>query len=179
MDEEIMMGSCPAPLNLESTQKWISVNDNLPLWGSEAKGDWGGNYLCIVEREIDPNSLCFEEGGISRTVELCYFNNGTNLFQDKNSDWVKATHWTQIAQLPFHQSTLISRVDMKSRIESGELHMIYHMKETDEFYQTSRELALSSVSYDEPLFYSSTRSSEHIEDYMYAVLKNRPQFKIY
>ncbi|HEY9704685.1 MAG TPA: hypothetical protein V6C58_19745, partial [Allocoleopsis sp.] len=58
--------------------------------------------------------------------------------------------------------------EMLLRVDSGELKIIYHKKETDEYYQESRNIALASVSYDEPLFYSSTRSN-HIEDYMYAI----------
>ena len=91
-------------------------------------------------------------------------------WQDKDREWVIVTHWTQIPTLPFHDSILISRIDMLSRISSGELKMIYNMKETDENYQLSRNVELASVSYNEPLYYSSTRSG-HIEDYMYAVLK--------
>lgn len=155
----------------ESKQKWISVKDGIPNW-SESKGDWGGNYLCIVERPSEPDTLFYVEGGVSRTVELCYFNNLAKQWQDKDREWVTVTHWTQIPILPFHDSILISRIDMLSRISSGELKMIYNMKETDENYQLHRNVELASVSYNEPLYYSSTRS-QHIEDYMYAVLNKK------
>jgi len=169
--EEIstLMGEAPA-INLTSNQKWISVKEGIPD-RENLTGSFCGNYLCIVERPCNKNSLSYVPGGISKTVELCYYNNLAKLWQDKDSEWVKVTHWTQIPKLPFHNTALISREEMLIRIGCGELKMIYHKKETDAHYQENRAIALSTVSYDEPVFYSSTRSN-HIEDYMYAIKIN-------
>jgi len=167
MKVEIKLESSAVELNEKSTQKWNSVNLLTPKWGGD--GAWGGNYLCIVERPSSKDSLGYVEGGVSRTVELCYYNDLAKKWQDKDREWVEVTHWTQIQELPFHNTTLITREDMLLKIDSGELKMIHHMKETDENYQLFRSVDLASVSYNEPLYYSSTRS-QHIEDYMYAIL---------
>lgn len=165
MDIEIKEASV-AEISEESTQKWISVKDAIPQWGGE--GAWGGDYLCIVERPSNPRSFGHVEGGVSRTVELCYYNDLAKRWQDSEREWVKVTHWTQIAKLPFHKSIHMSREEMLLRIDSGELKSVYHMKETDEGYQSSMRIVFAGISYDEPLYYSSTRSG-HIEDYMYAI----------
>lgn len=156
-------------------QKWISVKEGIPRW-SDSKGDFRGDYLCIVERPNKADSLGNVEEGISKTVELCYFNNGNKLWQDKDGEWVKVTHWTQIPNLPFHNSILISREEMKKMVDDGELRIVYHMNETEEYYQISMQSAFERVSYDEPLYYSSIRN-KHIEDYMYAVLKDNGKIK--
>ena len=98
-------------------------------------------------------------------------------FQDMDNEWVVVTHWTQIPTLPQHKSILISRTEMLDKIEKGVFDKIYHKKETDEYYQSSRDCALSQVSYNEKLWYSSTRNKEHIEDYMYCILSVREKRK--
>lgn len=170
MDVEIYVESNAFELNEKSTQKWNSVKVSIPKWGGD--GAWCGEYLCIVERPSNPNSIGYIEDGISRTVELCYYNDLAKKWQDKDREWVEVTHWSQIQELPFHESILISREEMWSKINSGELRMIYNMKETDEDYQFSRKFALASVSFNEPLYYSSIRNN-HIEDYMYAVVNKK------
>lgn len=163
-------------INKDAIQEWISVNDYLPLnsWtiGGEMrlKGDYLGHFLCIVERPSEKNSLSYKELAIYHSVELCYWNDLAMKFQDINNEWVVVTHWTQIPTLPHHKSILISRTEMLEKIGNGVFDKIYHKKETDEYYQSSRGCALSQVSYNEQLWYSSTRSKEHIEDYMYCIL---------
>jgi hypothetical protein len=153
-------------LNKESTQEWISVKEYLPLdkFEDDLKGDYNGDFLCIVERQE------LDESYIYHSVELCYWNSLAFKFQDKNREWANVTHWTQIPKIPYHNSILTSRKEMLDKIDDGEFKKICHYKETDEFYQTSISCDLSRVSYNDKLYYSSTRNSEHIEDYMYCVL---------
>ena len=183
MNKKIEVYTEQQHINKESIQEWISVNDYLPLnrWeiGGEMKlkGDYLGRFLCIVERPSEKNSLSYKEFAIYRSVELCYWNDLAMKFQDADREWVVVTHWTQIPVLPHHKSTLISRTEMLDKIGNGVFDKIYHQKETDKYYQSTRELALSQISYNEELWYSSTRDEEHVEDYMYCVLSVREKKK--
>lgn len=169
--EEIKFESRSSPLSKPAIQEWISVYKHIPECGTESQGDFAGRYLCVVERPMSPDSFDYIKGGISRTIEMCYYNDLSKLWMDKDREWVKVTHWTQIPQMPFHNSRLISREEMLLRIDSGELKLICQGKETDEFYEIDRKFALSSISYDTTTYLSSTREmidDKRVEDYMYA-----------
>lgn len=159
-------------INKEAIQKWISVKEGLPSREYPSKGDYCGSYLCVTEKVMTKDSLGGQEGEVYHNIEICYFNDLNKLWQGGDREWITVTHWTQIPAKPHHKSTLITRDEMDKRISEGELKMIYNKKETDKHYQIYRDSALDGVSYDEPLFYSSTRS-KHIEDYMYAVNKKK------
>lgn len=183
MNQKIEVCNEQEHINKDAIQEWISVNDYLPLnsWkiGGEMrlKGDYLGRFLCVVERPSIKDSLSYKELSIYHSVELCYWNDLAMKFQDMDNEWVVVTHWTQIPTLPQHKSILISRTEMLDKIEKGVFDKIYHKKETDEYYQSSRDCALSQVSYNEKLWYSSTRNKEHIEDYMYCILSVREKRK--
>jgi hypothetical protein len=169
--KEVYFESKAEPLNESGTQKWISAHKHIPFTGVDNKGDFAGRYLCVVERPMSPDSFDYIKGGISRTVEMCYYNDLTKLWMDNDREWVKVTHWTQIPDLPFHNSRLIAREEMLLRIDSGELKLVREGKETDEFYEIDRRFALSSISYDTTTYFSSTREmidDKRVEDYMYA-----------
>lgn len=171
MEEVYFEKSGSTPLSKPAVQEWISVHKHIPECGTESQGDFIGRYLCVVERPTTPECLGHDEGGISRTVELCYYNDLAKLWMDKDREWVKVTHWTQIPQLPFHDSKLIAREEMLLRIDSGEIKLVREGKETDEYYEISKRFALSSISYDTTTYFSSTREmidGKRVEDFMYA-----------
>lgn len=165
---EVSTEASKEELNLESPQEWYSFNEFKPLWGSEAKGDHGGRYLCIVERPSNPECLGHVPGGVSKSVEMCYFNDLAQRFQDSANEWVDVAYWTQVPKTPFHKSELINRDDMMNGIKHDVLKLVSYHKETDEHYDLSIQCDLASVSYNTKLYYSSTRSN-HIEDYMYCI----------
>lgn len=86
-------------INEVSTQKWFSVNTALPKWGGA--GSYGGDYLCVVERNTASDSLEYALGRhIDKKLEMCYYNNLAKKWQDKDKEWVKVTHWMQVPELP-------------------------------------------------------------------------------
>ena len=114
-------------------------------------------------------------------MELCYYNDLADRFQDSNREWVKVTHWTQVPNMPVYNITEISREEMNLKIEVGEFKLvIYKRNEYDErenkelsdsLFKISKNFALSGISYDVPAFYS-TITENGVEDYMYAI-KNK------
>ena len=155
-------------INIDAIQKWIPIKTAIPFWGVGSKGDFCGQYLCITEKASNPEKFGYIEGGVVKKIELCYYNTLAKEFQDSNREWVKVTHWTQIPELPPSEPIVISREQMINRVESGELTIIYNMHKTDELYQFHKKIALSNISSDESLFYSSTKSN-NIENYIYAI----------
>lgn len=173
--QEVYYEQSASPLNESGIQKWIPVSKHIPFCGSDSKGDFVGSYLCIVERPLTPDCFGFyddSEDKISKTVELCYYNDLAKRWQDKDREWVKVTHWTQIPDMPFHNSKIVAREEMLLRIDSGELKLVREGKETDEFYEINKRFALAGISYDDETYFSSIREmidGKRVEDFMYAV----------
>lgn len=156
-------------LNIEAMQKWYSVKEYIPSNSSESLGDYCGKYLCVVERltKYNPKAIGSTEGKLYRTIELCYWNDLSNRFQDNNNEFVKVTHWTQIPKMPKHNTVQISWDEMFLKVGFGVLKVITHLSEKDEsiegMYHINKEFALSSVSFDIETFYAVKYDGEYEE----------------
>jgi len=168
-------------INIESSQSWISVKQYLPESSSESKGDWFGEYFCLVERERTQESFSFssEKGGnIKKSLELCYFNSPSNSFQDSNREFVKVTHWSPIPREPEHNKIELSREEMNLKIELGELIQFSHIdfnkfrinSKLDGMNDVYKKMAPWYVSYDDDVYFSVLRDEDGMEDILFCKL---------
>jgi len=159
-------------LKVVSAQQWISVKDGKP---DGRTGYYCGRYWCITERPVvKSDSMFSENGNYRKNVELCYWNDLADRFQDLKNEWVKVTYWSPVPELPQHQTTHITRLLMLNFISCGECEKVYYCDEADEYYLKNHVLGhgLYNVSYDETL-YLSVEVKNHKYNYMYAVLTEK------
>jgi len=176
MKEEVCDCLRAPELSIESSQDWISTKKFVP---DSRTGYHYGRYWCIVERPKQYNSIGILEQGIEKTVELCYYNDLADRFQDKANKWVKVSHWCPVPAMPEYETQSVSRSLMLSAIRDEEWRQVYRCNTKDDFYHPEHAWGLRDCSYDEIIFQSivNTYDDEGKEllnvDFLYAVLTEK------
>lgn len=174
-DKKVFVDSIPynsPELNLTSKQNWISVKVGKP---DGRTGQYCGFYWCITERLKIINDTVFlrgRTGNYDKNVELCYWNDLADRFQDAKREYVKVTHWSPVPELPVHESKKVNRQIMLSAIADDEWLKIYYCDEAEEFYSPNHVYGLFAVSYDEILYVSIVNVNGK-NNYMYATLTEK------
>lgn len=174
---EIKTSNSPVAFNLKSVQGWIKTDEYIPskFTTNNVVGDYYGKYYCIVERPYkEDDSNAFSINGfnftnkIIRTVELCYWNNLAEKFQDCKNEWVDAKYWSPVPEVPNHTIIKISRSEMLEKIESGYFEIIYKRtrrdNDFDSLWDAIKEVATYLVSLSETIYLSSVINEYGFED---------------